>query len=103
MIIHIPTEYDYHYVISENLDKLIYYLFLSKQLNSRQPVDLVVVTVVILPLIKDIEFLSNYAVKEKQKIEDQFKKLDGVIHIKESYKSKIRFEIFTDGFLKYFK
>ena len=46
LIIHIPTEYDYHYVVSDNLDKLIYYLFLSKQLNSRQPVELVVATVV---------------------------------------------------------
>ena len=34
MILHIPNEYDYHYSIPENLEKLIFYCFLCKQLNS---------------------------------------------------------------------
>jgi hypothetical protein len=47
--------------------------------------------------------LSAYAVKEKQKTEEEFKRLDGTNHQKEVYRSKLKFEIFTEAFNKYFK
>jgi len=46
MIIHIPTEYDYHYVINEHMDRLIYYLYVCKQLNSREPIELTLIKTV---------------------------------------------------------
>jgi serum/glucocorticoid-regulated kinase 2 len=94
MIIHIPSEYDYHYNINEHMEKLIYYLYLSKQLNSKTPAELFLIKT-------DIEFLGAYAVKEQQKKEDDFKRLEGVSYTKELYKSKIKFELFTDAFKYY--
>lgn len=43
------------------------------------------------------------AVKEKQKSEEEFKRLEGVSHHKEVYRSKIKFEVFTEAFVMYFK
>lgn len=47
--------------------------------------------------------MAAYAVKEKQKTEEEFKRLEGVSHQKEIYKSKIKFEMFTEAFVKHFK
>lgn len=96
LIIHIPTEFDYHYIVSEHMEKLIYYIYVCKQLNSIEPVELVLVKT-------DVEFLAQYAVKEKQKSEDEFKRIEGITHQKEIYKSKIKFELFTESFIKYFR
>lgn len=41
--------------------------------------------------------------KEKQKTEDEFKRLEGINHQKEIYRSKIKFEVFTETFVRYFK
>lgn len=108
IIVHVPTEYDYHYIVSEHVDKLLYFLYLSKQLTDPTPVDLVLVKIV--PTAhQDIEFLSTYAVKEKQKTEEDFKRLEGIPHSKEvlvlhqSYKPKIKFELFTDLFSRYMR
>lgn len=49
LIVHIPTEFDYHYVVSEQMEKLIYYLYVCKQLNSPSPVELVLVKTVAVP------------------------------------------------------
>ena len=46
LIVHIPTEFDYHYVVSENMEKMIYYLYVCKQFNSVAPVELVLVKTV---------------------------------------------------------
>lgn len=94
LIIHIPSEYDYHYNINEHMEKLIYYLYLSKQLNSKSPAELYLIKT-------DIEFLGSYAVKEQQKKEEDFKRLEGVSYTKELYKTKIKFELFTDPFKSY--
>lgn len=50
-----------------------------------------------------MEFLSNLAVKEKQKSEEEFKRIEGVNSQKDQYKTKIKFEVFTENFAKYFK
>ena len=94
LIIHIPSEYDYHYNINEHMEKLIYYLYLCKQLNSKTPAELYLIKT-------DIEFLGSYAVKEQQKKEEDFKRLEGVSYTKELYKSKIKFDLFTDPFKVY--
>lgn len=36
IVLHVPSEYDYHYLIPDNIEKLIFYCFLSKQLNQVQ-------------------------------------------------------------------
>lgn len=47
LVIHIPNESDYHYVVSEHMEKMIYYIYVCKQLNSNKPVELVLVKTVI--------------------------------------------------------
>jgi serum/glucocorticoid-regulated kinase 2 len=96
VIVHIPSEYDYHYICNQHMEKLIYYIYLCKQLQSREPVELVLVKI-------DVELISNYAIKEKQKPEEDFRRLEGVPHSKEMYKSKIKFELFSESFCKYLK
>ena len=46
LIVHIPTEFDYHYIVSEHMEKMIYYIYVCKQLNSKTPVELVLVKTV---------------------------------------------------------
>lgn len=94
-IVHIPTEYDYHYIVSEHMSGMIYYIYLSKQLNSITPAELYVVKT-------DVEFLASYAVKEKQKSEEEFKRLEGLKYSKDLFKSKFTFEIFKPAFKQSF-
>lgn len=76
VVIHIPSEYDFHYVISEQMEKMMYFIYVCKQLNSKQEIDLTLIKT-------DIEFLAPYAVKETQPMENPFKRMEGVPQQKE--------------------
>lgn len=52
LIVHIPTEFDYHYIVSEHMEKMIYYIYVCKQLNSQTPVELILVKTVAIYLLR---------------------------------------------------
>lgn len=60
LIVHIPDEYDYHYVISDYVKEFIFYIYFSKQFNSKMEIKLVLAKT-------ELEFIGNLAVKENNK------------------------------------
>lgn len=47
IILHVPSEYDYHYIVAEHMDKMLYFLYLCKQLNDPASIELLLVKTVL--------------------------------------------------------
>jgi hypothetical protein len=105
----VPTEYDYHYIVSEHIDKLLYFLYLSKQLTDSNPVDLVLVKIVQFCLTRTSS--SSPLTPSRKSRRPRRTSSDSKAYrtpkkypaLSQSYKPKIKFELFTDLFSRYMR
>lgn len=93
IIVHVPNEYDYHYMIMENVKDLIFACYVARQFNSALKEELVVIKI-------DIEFIGYLAVKERDVGGQPLEKLRKIEHKVESISYPIKFEIFTFNFFE---
>jgi len=69
VIIHIPSEHDYHYLISDNIKELVFYLYVSKQYCSKEVVSFTIVKTVLLQIdIRKQNLLDNLQSKKMRKV-----------------------------------
>ena len=88
-----PSEYDYHYMVMENVKDLIFACYIARQYNSALKEEFMVIKI-------DIEFIGYLAVKERDVGGQPLEKLRKIEHKVELISYPIKFEIFTFNFFE---
>ena len=87
-IVHIPRENDYHYIIFEGIQDLVFACFFTKQYNTPKKVEFCVFKV-------DVAELAPYVVGKKEGGKGPLSKFEGIEMKMVVFPEKIKYELFT--------